>query len=188
MILRTRRLAVRIDDSKRLTARQRERAFDAILSHAVVGIGIVCAEEIDRRNILQATLLSMRDAVDDLAQDPDLVLVDGAVAPDLSVPCWPIIRGDQRSYVIGCASIAAKVIRDRLMAFYDDLYPEYGFKQHKGYGTSLHARRLMQLGPSFLHRRSFRPVAEAVMRGDVAMCPGVEANAETPRALVPVEH
>ncbi|MBI1992133.1 MAG: ribonuclease HII [Candidatus Omnitrophica bacterium] len=160
VILRKAHLAVRIDDSKRLTSRQRARAFHVILEHADVGVGIACAEEIDRRNILQATLLAMQRAVGDLRQAADLILVDGPVAPSLSAPCWPLVHGDRRSQVIGCASIVAKVVRDRLMEFYHSLAPHYAFNQHKGYGTALHRERLAAFGPSVLHRRSFRPVRE----------------------------
>ncbi len=156
------RLSVRIDDSKRLTPRHRLRAFHVILQHAEVGFGIVCAEEIDRRNILQATLLAMQRAIEDLPVTPELILVDGTAAPPTPIPCWPLVRGDQRSYVIACASIMAKVLRDRLMAFYHTLDPRYAFERHKGYGTRLHASRLAQCGPSLFHRRSFRPVLHEI--------------------------
>ena len=162
VVLRTARLPVRIDDSKRLTAAQRERAFRAILDHADVGFGIVCADRIDRENILQATLSAMRDALDDLSMDLDLVVVDGPVAPPVDIPCWPLVRGDQRSYIIGCASIMAKVLRDALMDFYHGLMPRYAFNRHKGYGTALHAARLNAFGPSALHRQSFRPILEMI--------------------------
>lgn len=160
VVLRRFPLPVRIDDSKRLTAGQRARAFQVILAHADVGFGIVCAHDIDRLNILQATLLAMRQAVEELARAPALVVVDGAQAPVWKFPCCPLVRGDARNYAVACASIMAKVLRDRLMAFYDGLAPRYGFKRHKGYGTALHARRLSALGPSVFHRRSFRPVFE----------------------------
>ena len=163
VILRTASLPVRIDDSKRLTARARARALDAILSAADVGIGIVCAEEIDRRNILQATLTAMTHAIERLSRPPELVLVDGAHAPALALPCWPILQGDQRSYAISCASIVAKVVRDRLMEFYDRLFPGYAFSRHKGYGTAAHARALARLGPIALHRFSFSPVSHAAL-------------------------
>ena len=163
VILHRRRLAVPIDDSKRLTGRQRARAFDVIARHADVGFGIVCAQAIDRHNILRATLLAMQEAVADLSRPPDLVLVDGPLAPPVPQRCWPIIHGDRRSYVISCASIMAKVLRDRLMEFYHDLYPAYAFHRHKGYGTALHAQRLGQWGPSVLHRHSFRPIKNCVM-------------------------
>ena len=160
VILRVLRLSVRIDDSKRLTPRQRLRAFPSILAAADVGIGIICAEDIDRRNIQQATWLAMQDAVSELPRNPDLILVDGHLTPPFHFPARPIIRGDQLCYSISCASIVAKVVRDELMQFYHGLYPAYAFHRHKGYGTPQHAKALAQWGPSFLHRLSFRPVQE----------------------------
>ena len=161
VILRETRFAVRIDDSKRLTPMQRAAAYHAIMARAEVGIGIVSADDIDRHNILQATLRAMTAAIRDLSTEPDLILVDGPMAPPLTIPCWPVVHGDQRSRAIACASIVAKTVRDGLMAFYHELYPGYQFCRHKGYGTSLHARALDALGPCLLHRRSFRPVAAA---------------------------
>lgn len=163
VILPIRRLRVLIDDSKRLTPRQRLRAFHVILERAEVGFGIVCAAEIDRRNILQASLLAMREAVDDLPVPPDLVLADGPYAPPLAVPCEPLVHGDQRHRAIAAASIMAKVSRDRLMTFYHRLLPGYGFHRHKGYGTPLHARQLQRLGPSVLHRLTYAPVAAVLL-------------------------
>jgi ribonuclease HII len=168
VVLHRERLSVRIDDSKRLSPRQRARAFDVILRHADVGIGIACAEEVDRRNILQATLLAMRAAVLDLPDPPDLTLVDGHQAPPLPGPCWLIIQGDRLSYAIACASIIAKEFRDRLMMFYHGLEPRYAFHLHKGYGTALHAARLRAHGPSLFHRRTFRPVLDALTQGEPA--------------------
>lgn len=162
VILRQAPLPLRIDDSKRLTAAQRTRAFHAIVERAEVGIGIVCAEDIDRRNILQATLLAMQQAVEDLPRPPERVLIDGNAVPSIPIPCQAIVRGDQCCYVISCASIVAKVLRDRLMAFYHELVPQYAFHRHKGYGTALHTERLRVWGPSVLHRRSFRPVRAAL--------------------------
>lgn len=162
VILQDKTLPVEIDDSKRLTHRQRERAYRVILESGDVGIGIVSAEEIDRQNIMRATLLAMQQAVDDLPRRPDLVLVDGNRAPTLEVPCRTIPHGDRLSYVIACASIIAKVLRDDVMAFYDRLYPAYAFRISKGYGTKHHAQALMRYGPSFLHRLSFRPVKARV--------------------------
>ena len=159
VLLRRRRLPVRIDDSKRLTARQRTLAYSHILRHADVGVGIVSAEEIDRRSILAATLTAMQQAIHQLSPAPDLVLVDGLITPSLSMPAWPIVHGDARSYPIACASIVAKVVRDSLMEFYHRLLPVYEFAQHKGYGTAVHARVLAEWGPSWLHRFSFQPVA-----------------------------
>lgn len=163
VILRTSRLPVRIDDSKRLTSGQRARAFRVILDHADVGFGIRCAQDIDRINILQAAHAAMQDAIRELQSPPDLILLDGRLPLRPPLPCWPLIRGDRRSYVIGCASIMAKVLRDSLMAFYHRLDPRYAFDRHKGYGTALHADRLRALGPSVFHRRSFRPVADAML-------------------------
>ena len=162
VILRTRPRGVRIDDSKRLSPRQRERAYVRILQCADVGVGVASPEEIDRINILQAALLAMRRAILDLPNPPEIFLIDGTFAPSTSVPCRTIIRGDHLSEVIACASIVAKVIRDRLMRFYHELLPEYGFDEHKGYGTPLHAERLQQFGPSILHRRTFAPVHDAI--------------------------
>lgn len=161
VVLGPRRLRCRIGDSKQLTPRARARAYDAILASAAdVGVGIVCAREIDLRNILRANRLAMRQAVAALSRAPDLVLIDGNDAPGLELPSWMIVGGDARSSAIGCASIIAKVVRDRLMAFYHRLYPAYDFHVHKGYGTSLHAERLRTAGPCLLHRESFAPVAE----------------------------
>jgi len=162
VIFQRRRLSVRIDDSKQLTALQRARAFEQIVSHAEVGVGIVSAEDIDRHSIVAATLAAMQQAIRELMPQPDLVLVDGLTAPPLSMPAWPIVHGDARSYPIACASIIAKVVRDSLMVFYHRLLPAYQFQQHKGYGTAVHARVLSEWGPSLLHRVSFQPVARVV--------------------------
>lgn len=163
VVLGPRRIRARTGDSKQLTPLQRERAYHAILASAAdVAVGIVCAPEIDRGNILQANRAAMRQAVAGLAHPPELVLIDGNDAPGLGVPSWMIVDGDQKSTSIGCASIIAKVVRDRLMVFYHSLYSAYGFHVHKGYGTSLHAERLRAAGPCLLHRESFRPVAESI--------------------------
>lgn len=159
VILTTRRpLAVRIDDSKRLSGRQRLAAFPVILRHAHVGIGVVPADAVDTVNIRQATLQAMRQAVERLGIAPDVVLVDGNDPPPLPVPCWPIVGGDQVSYPIACASIIAKVSRDALMVFAHRLFPEYGFDRHKGYGTAEHLALLRAHGPSPIHRMTFEPV------------------------------
>lgn len=158
------RPSVRIDDSKRLTPLQRARACDVILRVADVGLGIVCAQDVDRLNVLQATLLAMREAVSRLRHRPDVALIDGNVAPSLEMPAWTFVRGDQRSRSIACASIVAKVVRDRLMTFYDRVYPEYEFSRHKGYGTARHAAALGRWGVSPLHRLSVEPVAARLAR------------------------
>ncbi len=154
---------IRIDDSKRLTSLQRDRAFDVILRQAHVGIGVASAEEIDRDNILQAVLLAMQRAIRDLPVQPELVMVDGSVSPSLDMPCWPVIHGDALSRVIACASIVAKVTRDRLMWFYHRMLPQYAFDEHKGYGTTRHRLALAEWGPSFLHRLTFHPVSRTTL-------------------------
>ena len=163
VVLRRRRLRVRIDDSKRLTPLQRERAYAVILECAEAGFGLADAAEIDRHNILQARLLAMQRALQDLPAPAELALIDGTAVPRVEMTCWPFVGGDRRSYVIGCASILAKVARDRMMRFYHRLAPRYAFHRHKGYGTPLHMERLRQFGPSLFHRHSFRPVYEAVL-------------------------
>lgn len=159
VLLRRRVLPVRIDDSKRLSARQRQQAFPVILAHAHVGVGVVPADDIDRTDILQASLLAMARAIDALPVAPARVLVDGQMVPPTRVPCEALVHGDQREYAISCASIVAKVVRDRLMQFYHDLYPAYAFDRHKGYGTARHAEALRAAGPCALHRLTFAPIA-----------------------------
>lgn len=174
-------LPVRIDDSKRLTPKQREKAFAVILQRACVGFGVVDAASIDRRNILQATLLAMRLAIEDLEQTPSVVLIDGNALPQIALPCVAVVGGDGRSLAIAAASIMAKVLRDRLMRFYHQLQPHYAFHAHKGYGTPLHQERLKEHGPSLFHRRSFRPVAEAFALIDAhALAPTGETQNAAP--------
>ncbi|MBI3319839.1 MAG: ribonuclease HII [Candidatus Omnitrophica bacterium] len=158
VVLRRRLRGVRIDDSKRLSARQRLYAYQAILDDALIGVGIVPALMIDLHNIRQAALQAMEQAVANLPCTPGLVLVDGQQVPRLTVPCQPLVGGDHLSYPIACASIIAKVTRDRLMTFYHRLFPAYRFDQHKGYGTTLHLEALRTWGPCPIHRMSFRPV------------------------------
>jgi len=188
MLRRPGRLPVRVDDSKRLTPAQRARAFDAILEHSDVGLGIVPAEQIDRDNILQATLCAMTLAIEDLPEVPELVLIDGPLAPPgARAACRPIVHGDRQSYVISCASIVAKVVRDRLLTFYDRLFPQYAFDRHKGYGTPLHLRRLMAHGPSCLHRASFRPVSRISDRQGIPAPDGALVIDDQDQQLVAVE-
>jgi ribonuclease HII len=147
-----------ITDSKKLAAKVRERLFDQILASADVGIAISDPEQIDRDNILAATLDAMRRAVGELGQPPALALVDGNRAPALPCTCQTVVKGDLKSLSVAAASIVAKVSRDGIMTRLDRLYPGYGFARHKGYGTAEHLAALMRLGPSPQHRRSFRPV------------------------------
>ena len=160
VVLTRQRFHVRIDDSKRLTPRQREHAFEAIHAQADVGVGIASHTIIDRDNILQATRRAMQAAIAQLQHAPQFLLVDGPFKPLSDIPQRNLIHGESQSVSIACASIVAKVTRDRLMRFYDRLFPEYGFAGHKGYGTEAHLASLKMHGPSPLHRCSFRPIAE----------------------------
>ena len=145
-----------IDDSKRLSAAARERLYARITGTALAfAVEVVDAAVIDEINILNATKLAMRRAVEKLRITPDIVLID-AVKLDLPVRTASIVKGDAKSYAIAAASILAKVTRDRLMCRYDAEYPGYGFAKNKGYGTAEHIRALAALGPSPLHRRTFR--------------------------------
>jgi ribonuclease HII len=149
----------RITDSKRLTPRQRAQLYPHVYNHALgIGIGIVDALEIDRRNILQAALTSMAMAVANLHPSPDYLLIDGKFTIDSLVAQQAIIKGDSRSISIAAASIVAKVTRDRMMACYDLQYPQYGFARHKGYPTQAHRQALSRHGCCPIHRRSFRGV------------------------------
>ncbi len=156
-----------IDDSKKLTERQRERAEARIRAEAAaIGIGSVEPELIDRINILQATHEAMRLAYAQIVPCPDFVLIDGL--PVRSFPCadtLALVQGDSQSASIAAASVVAKVARDRLMRAYDLVYPEYGFAGHKGYGSAKHLAALAQHGPCPIHRRSFSPVAAALPPG-----------------------
>lgn len=147
-----------IDDSKRLTAREREVAYREILEKCVVGVGIIAQEVIDEITILGAAMLAMEEAVRRLAVRPDCVLIDGTKTPALPYRQYAITDGDAKSFSIACASIVAKVTRDRMMNRYHELYPDYGFKDHKGYGTRAHVEALKKYGPCKIHRRSFEPV------------------------------
>ncbi|MBI3333541.1 MAG: ribonuclease HII [Candidatus Omnitrophica bacterium] len=152
-------LTVPIDDSKRLSPSAREAAFRVILRSAEVGIGFAGEEEIDQVGIHAACHLAMLRAIRRLPHPPRMVFVDGPwVPPGCPVEAVPIVGGDAKSLSIACASIVAKVARDRLMTRLHDLFPEYGFRRHKGYGTPEHLNALRSIGPSWIHRFSFRPV------------------------------
>ena len=146
-------------DSKQLSPAQRERLADAIRERALAwALGRAEPAEIDRYNILGATLLAMRRAFAGLAVHPARALVDGNRCPELPCDCEAVIRGDARVPAISAASILAKVARDAEMLALDRLWPGYGFAVHKGYPTRLHLEALVRLGPSAVHRRSFGPV------------------------------
>ncbi len=146
-----------VTDSKQLTPKRRAELFDDIHSTAVaVGVGRVGNEEIDRINILQATMGAMAQAIAQITPAPDYVLVDGTHLPEIFLPAEAIPKGDALIQSIAAASIIAKVTRDRLMIELDETYPGYGFQGHKGYGTLLHRQAIAQLGPCPIHRRSFK--------------------------------
>lgn len=149
-----------IDDSKRLSRQRRAILFEEIRDRAVVGIGEASVAEIDAMNILQATLLAMRRAVDALATLPAHVLVDGNRLPDLPCDAHAIIKGDLRSLSIAAASIIAKEARDRNMRRLAEAFPGFGWERNMGYGTKEHAEALRRIGPTLHHRRSFKPVRE----------------------------
>lgn len=164
VILPTRCRIAGVDDSKQLSEEARDRLYAAILQRAVgLGIGSADVGEIDRLNILQATRLAMRRAIEQLVPLPDYLLVDAVTLPGVRISMRPIIKGDSLSLSIAAASIIAKVTRDRLMVKYDALFPEYDFLSHKGYGTPGHLQRLARHGPCPIHRRTFMPVQEAVV-------------------------
>ena len=152
-----------IDDSKALTAAKRARLHEAILGCATVGIGICSVEEIDRLNIFWATMLAMTRAVAALAVPPAYVLVDGNRCPDWPHASEALVGGDARCLSIAAASIVAKEHRDAIMVGLDAHHPGYGWASNKGYGCAFHRRALAEHGPSPLHRRSFAPVAQAVL-------------------------
>ena len=150
---------VGLADSKTLSPRRRERLYDEIRAKALCCcVAEASVEEIDRLNILQATLLAMRRAVEGLRLPPQQVLVDGNRVPVLRVPAQAIVKGDARVPAISAASILAKVHRDRLCMALDARHPQYGFAAHKGYPTAEHLQALRRFGPCDEHRRSFGPV------------------------------
>lgn len=145
-----------INDSKKLSEKKRELLFEEIKDKALAyAVGIVDEKVIDQINILQATYMAMRQAVEKLGLKPDLTLNDAVTIPDLGIKQVPIVKGDAKSISIASASILAKVTRDHLMMEYDKLYPEYGFAKHKGYGTAAHYEALRKYGPSKIHRMTF---------------------------------
>lgn len=153
---------VRIDglaDSKKLTAKKRDMLFDMIQNHALSwAIASASVEEIDAINILQASLLAMRRAVESLATQPDAILVDGLHCPKVNMPARAIVKGDSTEPAISAASILAKVARDREMIKLHAQYPCYGFDGHKGYPSAAHVAALQAHGVSAVHRRSYAPV------------------------------
>jgi ribonuclease HII len=169
VILKERTKLPGLDDSKKLSAKQRNILFKHIIDNSIcIGVGIIDNAEIDTINILQASLKAMRTAVNSMSVMPDHVLVDGIrKIPGISIPQTAIKHGDAISSSLAAASVIAKVIRDSLMDRYDELYPNYGFGEHRGYGTKLHMKMLMKHGPSAIHRMSYEPVSRALKKKGV---------------------
>lgn len=146
-----------VNDSKKVTEKRREELYDIIIKEAIAyGIGIVDEQVIDELNILNATKQGLTDSLKELKVKPDLIMVDALNGIDtLQIPYMSLVKGDAKCYSIAAASILAKVTRDRIMRKYDELYPEYGFAGHKGYGTAAHISKIKEIGPCPIHRKSF---------------------------------
>lgn len=155
-------IAAALDDSKKLTAAKREQLYEILANTTRYALGQASVEEIDAINILQASLLAMRRAVDALAIQPVAALVDGNRDPGLPCPSDCIIKGDGKSITIAAASIIAKVTRDRLMADLSKRFPGYGWETNMGYGSKAHLAALQEIGPSQHHRKSFSPVKKLI--------------------------
>ena len=157
-----------LNDSKKVSPPVRQKVFEKLVKNSFWSIGTSSVTTIDSKNILQATYDAMRSALNNLVRQnpqikPDLVIIDGRAVPDMGFLQKSIIKGDQKSAAIASASIIAKVWRDRMMMALDRFYPQYGFSQHKGYGTKLHQKNLSEFGPSPHHRRSFAPVRKQLI-------------------------
>lgn len=145
-----------LNDSKKISESRREKLYDEIIQKAdAYCIAFSSVEEIDRLNILQASMLAMKRAVEGLGLRPDLALIDGNRLPELECPVKCLVKGDAKSASIAAASVLAKVSRDRYMKKLAEKYPEYGFEKHKGYGTKLHCDMLKKYGASDIHRKAF---------------------------------
>lgn len=151
---------IKVNDSKKLSEKTRQNLFELIKQNFIeVKVGLCDHKTIDIINILQATFLAMKKAIGAVKNKPDLIIIDGSVKmPNYSTPQKNYIKGDERLFTIAAASIIAKVTRDSIMQDMDKLYPEYGFKKHKGYGTKFHLEKLKQYGPCPIHRLSFNKV------------------------------
>lgn len=147
----------KVNDSKKLTAELRYKLYQELILHGEIytGVGVVEPAEIDTFNIHRATLVAMARAVNQLKKQPTFLLVDGPHIPECGVPCEGIVDGDQKVQAIAAASIIAKVLRDHIMMGYNELYPEYGFDEHKGYGTKRHLAAIASHGILPIHRKSF---------------------------------
>ena len=149
-----------LNDSKKMSEKRREALFEVLQKEAIAfGIGIVSPERIDEINILQATYEAMREALKDMEKrfslSPKILLNDAVTIPGIPIPQKAIVHGDAKSLSIAAASVLAKVTRDHIMLEYDEQYPKYGFKKHKGYGTKVHREAILTHGPCPIHRRNF---------------------------------
>ena len=154
-----------LDDSKKLSPAKREELFPKIQTQAIAyGVAVVSPEVIDEINILQAALLAMKQAVEQLKPVPDLLLIDGNQKINSTLDQWAIVKGDSKSLSIAAASVLAKVTRDHIMQDYHHLYPQYEFARHKGYGTKLHRDLIAEHGPCPIHRSTFKGVTEYLNR------------------------
>ncbi len=146
-----------VNDSKKISEKKREKIYEKIIEEAIsYSVGIVDQKTIDEINILNATKLGVKIALEGLKQKPDVIMVDALNNMDtLGIPYISVVKGDAKNYSIAAASIIAKVTRDRIMKEWDEIYPIYGFSKHKGYGTAEHIRIIKQNGPCILHRKSF---------------------------------
>ncbi len=146
-----------VNDSKKVSEKKREKLYDVIIENSIAwGVGIIDHTIIDEINILNATRLAMKTAIENLSVKPDYILIDAEKKVDTNgIPYLSIIKGDALSISIGAASIIAKVTRDRIMREYDKIFPMYGFEKHKGYGTKAHVEALKEYGPCMIHRKSF---------------------------------
>ena len=161
-----RELANQLDDSKRLAVKKREELADALIDHAWLGFGAASVNEIDTMNVLAASHLAMQRAASNLPVQPDACLVDGNRLPLFSCPGEALVKGDALSVSIAAASIVAKVLRDRLMARLAVRYPIYGWERNAGYGTQQHRLGIQQAGLTPHHRRSFKPIKNALSQQD----------------------
>ena len=146
-----------VNDSKKISEKKREKIYEQILEEAVAySIGVIDRDVIDDINILNATKLGVKKAVSTLKQRPEVIMVDALTGIDTDgIPYISVVKGDAKNYSIAAASIIAKVTRDRMMKEWDEVYPDYGFSKHKGYGTAEHIRIIKEKGPCLIHRKSF---------------------------------
>ncbi len=152
-----------LNDSKKISAKKREKLYDEIIEKCTCfGISVIENDEIDKINILQSSYLAMKKAVDQMELSPEHVLVDGLKNTLLTIPQTPLVKGDSKSASIAAASILAKVYRDRIMEEYDLIYPEYGFASHKGYPTKRHIQAVKDYGVLKIHRKTFTPISQLV--------------------------